>query len=146
MKGHLYPFTKSGRWRQLPSRIAGSTAGGGRYFRSTLHLHFNGRTAWSSIPQERKYRQGGRYFRYTGSSDGTSGSTSGKKQEHTSTGSGVHRNWLRKWAPEVIAGSTAECTGTSGLPEVPVLLPVQLPGHSSTGSGVHRNWLRKCHR
>ena len=28
MKGHLYPFTKSGRWRQLPSRIAGSTAGG----------------------------------------------------------------------------------------------------------------------
>ena len=33
-------------------------------------------------------------------------------------------------APKETTGSSAEDAGTSGLPEVPVLLPVLLPGHS----------------
>ena len=152
---------------------------GGRYFRSSLHLHFNGRTA-------------GLLSRRSGSTAGRAG-TSGipvvpvalpvllpvnnrgapelapevdagskhgvfkpvraevpldgpvlpvyrKFRSHFRCNfrrlTGAYRYLLRKWAPEVITGSTAECTGTSGLPEVPVQLPVQLPGNSRGGAEV----------
>ena len=60
------------------------------------------------------------------------------------------RKCLRKFPPEVESGSTAEVTGTSGVPVLPVLLPVQISGElkvpvpgkiSGSGTGTGH---RKC--